>query len=464
MQAMARQTSRMAARRGGIRPRTAALAFRAHACGPTNIVMSFDRMGRRVSYLETVSGGSFAPVTNGNYNFVYDDYLCIQRIHGATKNVKLIFTWDPLETIATKPLMVEKPGSYKMHVTHDGNKNVSELVFFSGGSGIAAHYEYAPFGAVTASTRNTSVTAYDFRTYNPFRFSSEYADDTLGLVYYNYRHYNPVDGRWTSRDPLDEFQCNNLYVFVFNVGGHLENDGLGLKGKITICSERSTKKVEKYYGAHSWIEYVPDKTFMFEYDYVDARCKKRKGKIKIVANRTYYIHSYSARSVGSAPEGRAGVNFKDSFPKRQQKASLIESCETMVDHDAEQEMLKFVFSERAKGASAWNEMRNCSMFATECWEVATGDSIDPSNGRTVGESKCLETCKDDSSKVNKLRTIYRLYRARVEGFAAHSGVKRGTKESESEYLKRLLPLPFLCPENLADAIKAHKKRTYHNLK
>ena len=178
-------------------------------CGTTNIVMAFDRMGRRVLSRETVGGA----VTDSNFSFVYDGYLCIQRLNATTKNVKLIFTWDPLEKVATRPLMVEKPGKYKMHVTHDGNKNVSELVFFSGGSGIAAHYEYAPFGAVTASTRSTSVTAYDFRTYNPFRFSSEYADDTLGLVYYNYRHYNPLDARWTSRDPLEEWGGSGLYSF-----------------------------------------------------------------------------------------------------------------------------------------------------------------------------------------------------------------------------------------------------------
>ncbi len=55
------------------------------------------------------------------------------------------------------------------------------LVFFSGGSGIAAHYEYAPFGAVTATNKSTPVTAYDFREYNPFRFSSEYEDDVLSV-------------------------------------------------------------------------------------------------------------------------------------------------------------------------------------------------------------------------------------------------------------------------------------------
>ena len=53
-----------------------------------------------------------------------------------------------------------------------------------------------------------------FSTDNPFRFpspgglgrifSSEYHDDTLGLVYYNYRHYNPIDGRWINRDPIEK--------------------------------------------------------------------------------------------------------------------------------------------------------------------------------------------------------------------------------------------------------------------
>ena len=30
---------------------------------------------------------------------------------------------------------------------------------------------------------------------NGFRFSCEYMDDELGLIYYNYRHLNPHDGR-----------------------------------------------------------------------------------------------------------------------------------------------------------------------------------------------------------------------------------------------------------------------------
>ena len=100
--------------------------------------------------------------------------------------------------------------------THDGNKNVSELVFFQQANGIAAHYEYAPFGAVTATSRSTPVTAIDFCGCNPFRFSSEYADDALGLVYYNYRHYGPAKGRWMTRDPVEEVTSVCLYDFCRN--------------------------------------------------------------------------------------------------------------------------------------------------------------------------------------------------------------------------------------------------------
>ena len=76
---------------------------------------------------------------------------------------------------------------------HDGNKNISELIDADSAT-LAAHYEYAPFGAVTVATG-------PFAAVNPYRFSSEYHDAALGCVYYNYRHYNPLDGRWMSRDP-----------------------------------------------------------------------------------------------------------------------------------------------------------------------------------------------------------------------------------------------------------------------
>ena len=114
-----------------------------------------------------------------------------------------LFVWDPTEPIATRPLFTQRGTGYKFFYTCDGNKNVSEMVHFEQRNGIAAHYDYAPFGAVTRAISASAVTDNTFTTDNPFRFSSEYHDDTLGLVYYNYRHYNPIDGRWSGRDPKE---------------------------------------------------------------------------------------------------------------------------------------------------------------------------------------------------------------------------------------------------------------------
>ena len=167
--------------------------------------MNFDRMGRRVFYKEEVAG-----VVTKHHKFVYDNYLCVQKLDALNNNSQMnLFVWDPTEPIATRPLFTTGSGNRKFFYTCDGNKNVSELVHFETRNGIAAHYDYAPFGAVTRAIPASAITDNTFTTDNPFRFSSEHHDDTLGLVYYNYRHYNPLDGRWCERDLVEEI---NLYL------------------------------------------------------------------------------------------------------------------------------------------------------------------------------------------------------------------------------------------------------------
>ena len=119
--------------------------------------------------------------------------------------------------VATRPLWMQRvSGSYNFFYFHDGNKNVSDLVSYQSARGVPAHYEYAPFGAITAATTNTAFTAFNVAEVNPYRFSSEYADDAFGLVYYNYRHYNPCVGRWLNCDPIEEEGGENLYTFCGN--------------------------------------------------------------------------------------------------------------------------------------------------------------------------------------------------------------------------------------------------------
>ena len=205
-------------------------------CGSTNITMKFDRMGRRVEYVETVNGS-----TNTHHRFVYDGYLCVQRLNGASNNaVELAFGWDPTEPVATRPLWMQRvSGTYNFFYFHDGNKNVSDLVSCQSARGVTAHYEYAPFGALTAATTNTAFTAFDVAEVNPYRFSSEYADYVLGLVCYNYRGYNPIAGRWICRDLREDLSVAGLYVFC--ASNPLKYyDHLGLK--LPSLSEVDTEK------------------------------------------------------------------------------------------------------------------------------------------------------------------------------------------------------------------------------
>ena len=183
--------------------------------GATNIVMQFDRMGRRV--------------TKNNQRFIYDGYLQIANSEPKTPNSKLqTFLWDPTEPVATRPL-VWQHGDSVLYYTHDGNKNVREVISDEGE--VAAHYEYAPFGNLTLSIG-------DCASYNPWRFSSEYNDETLGLLYFSYRHYDYGGGKWMTRDFIGENAGINLFEYVYNEPISLF-DSLGncsVKGGDSNCS------------------------------------------------------------------------------------------------------------------------------------------------------------------------------------------------------------------------------------
>ena len=133
---------------------------------------------------------------------------------------------------ATRPLTFRHAEKGLMlFYAFDGNKNVSDLFFFALQNGIGAHYEYAPFGAVTRTAKATG-SKVDLIGANPWRFSSEFHDPELDLVYYNYRHYSPALGRFLSRDPIEEQGGRNLYAFVKN----RSIDVIDKQGKISIMT------------------------------------------------------------------------------------------------------------------------------------------------------------------------------------------------------------------------------------
>ncbi|MDD4061695.1 MAG: hypothetical protein PHW08_13485, partial [Kiritimatiellae bacterium] len=170
------------------------------------IAMDYDFMGRRISkHLLSGEGETVDRL------FLYDGYLQIAAIE--TNALVSTTFWDPTERIATRPLAMKTVGGVFTY-THDLTKNVMEVLDSAGDPIIV--YDYDAFGAMTAS-----------RPYlNRFGFSSEYYDSDLGCIYYNFRHYNPLDGRWTSKDVVEERGSIPLYAFVKNVWRFIDVLGL----------------------------------------------------------------------------------------------------------------------------------------------------------------------------------------------------------------------------------------------
>ncbi|MCL6676351.1 DUF2778 domain-containing protein [Akkermansia muciniphila] len=178
--------------------------------GGTTVECAYDSMGRRFEKKVTVGG-----TTGFHARYLYRDYLQVAEcdLTGETPVVVRSYIWDPSEPEATRVLSMtrwEANGTQEkehLYCMHDAMKNVTSL--FGEARGRRALYEYRPYGGLITSEGNMAEE-------NKFRFSSEYMDDELGLVYYNYRHLNPLDGRWISRDPIEEEGGWNLFVFVGN--------------------------------------------------------------------------------------------------------------------------------------------------------------------------------------------------------------------------------------------------------
>ena len=182
--------------------------------GSQRVECRYDYLNRRVE--KAVYEGE---ALMSKKRFIYHGYLQIAELdatNGTETVVPILrktYLWDPMEPVATRILAMtifNETGVYDedLYYTHDLLKNTTAL--FGIQAGRRALYEYGAYGNVLKMEGNAAQG-------NPFRFSSEYTDDELGLMFYNYRYYNPNDGRWVSRDPMMEGPQENLYGYVDNL-------------------------------------------------------------------------------------------------------------------------------------------------------------------------------------------------------------------------------------------------------
>ena len=174
----------------------------------TVIECAYDYMGRRATKKVSVNGS-----VSLHQRFLYRGYLQIACCDMTRSNHPCLWliTWDPSQPIATRPLAIQKDGTWYTY-GWDLTKNICEVYGQHGY--IRTNYSYSPYGEVTISGDVTQ----------PIQWSSEYSDSEIDLVYYNYRHYSPCDGKWMGRDLVS---ANNLYLGIENAAT-MYNDLLGL--------------------------------------------------------------------------------------------------------------------------------------------------------------------------------------------------------------------------------------------
>ena len=216
--------------------------------GGTTVECAYDSMGRRFEKKVTVGG-----TTGFHARYLYRDYLQVAEcdLTGETPKLVRSYLWDPSEPEATRVLAMtrwEANGTQvkeHLYCMHDAMKNVTSL--FGEARGRRALYEYRSYGGLVTSEGNMAQE-------NKFRFSSEYMDDELGLIYYNYRHLNPRDGRWISRDPIAEQGGWNLFAFVNNNGIiNFDYLGKGYLARRPLAHTAFTHDGEKYYTIHGHV-------------------------------------------------------------------------------------------------------------------------------------------------------------------------------------------------------------------
>ena len=162
--------------------------------------------------------GRFTTVANANgltEDQGYDDDLTLQEEN--------IYRWDGDNRVLSVVPTTPQIGDQALHYTYDDNGNMTEVTDATGA--IAASYRYDAFG----NLRNVPT---GYGAENRYRYSTKPLDDQVSdapLYYYGYRYYDPVTGRWPSRDPIGERGGVNLYGFIGN-GSVSAVDFLGLLG------------------------------------------------------------------------------------------------------------------------------------------------------------------------------------------------------------------------------------------
>ena len=193
---------------------------------------------------------------------------------------------QPTQPVATRPLALQKDGTWYTY-GWDLTKNICEVYRNNGTLGTC--YTYTPYGLPSQSTNGAAAGGVE----QPIHWSSEFNDTELGLIYYNYRHYNPVDGRWIGKDIIFQENELNMYSIVQNTPVS-HSDELGKQTSKTACCNRYLPKPQEAIFIYPYRVQGMELLGFVTMDDINAFYKAIHNLNKITKNnkRCYYARVY----------------------------------------------------------------------------------------------------------------------------------------------------------------------------
>ena len=157
----------------------------------------------------------YALIKNGVwYTYGWDLTKNICELYGQEGFIRTIYTYSPYGQVRENGIIPQSARRLAGRLDKSGafapkGENCRRLE-----GRLAKSDRFCPSG-VRSREATPQATADGAAVSQPIQWSSEVYDAELRLVYYNFRYYNPTDGRWTRRDPVGE-EMGNLYCYIDN--------------------------------------------------------------------------------------------------------------------------------------------------------------------------------------------------------------------------------------------------------
>ncbi|MDA8212789.1 MAG: DNRLRE domain-containing protein [Clostridia bacterium] len=162
----------------------------------------YNAAGQRVEKIVKNPAGAVTADTKYQYDNTSGNLLA--EIDAITNTTKITYSYDSRGRI-----FMQQQGGSNYYYNYDGHGNVVSITDWWGSTVVS--YRYDPWGKLVSKTGTL---------YNPITYSGYYYDEETGLYYLINRYYDPVDGRFLSRDAKRDVEripdTINPYVYTNN--------------------------------------------------------------------------------------------------------------------------------------------------------------------------------------------------------------------------------------------------------